>query len=304
MNVPSRKCFSVEPRTLRRFLELMLSDTDCWTRAELAKRLDVSLMTVGKVAERLLDIGVLCEKKLSGAQGGSGRRPCALNYNDFGELVLIDLGRDGHLIRMGIDGKILQNTRILCNDTMSPEDHWNKIVHQGMEWISCAEKHKTVVTGILLPEGQVTPPEAEPLLKNGACLATRDTLTRKELTSSRYGKTVLHLSMDRTVTVTLTVHGRIVSRTKREWQGQEKDALAADIAALCRFLTPRQIILERTASVAAEASGLVRAIRYATEKTGEVPSITVPRELSLAEQGMAELLKQELIERVMKRAIG
>ena len=61
MKLLSGKSFAVEPKTLQRALEVLLERKEGITRGALAQYLRVSPMTAGKIAERLLDVGVLTE---------------------------------------------------------------------------------------------------------------------------------------------------------------------------------------------------------------------------------------------------
>ncbi len=280
---------------------------DPLTRREIAERVGVSVMTVGKIADALAEAG-LAEDCVRAAERGRSPRVIKLPPQGIAWGILRVEESGSSLVVVGGDGKALEKQNIPYDEAMSPEDNeamlrgrWHEVKHR------IEKRFAAVGLGVILQDLSGFYWKRAILEGVGAeaDLAEQENeLTAKSLCGGEFGKTVLYLRLDREIRTVLAI-GDEWSAGSFPIKGQKRyEELCETVLHLTDLLMPDGIVAESQGRYAGDDGRLLRRIKrewQSKRSDRPMPKLHMPDDLTLSECAMTDRLNDLLADELGRR---
>ncbi len=317
MQLPHLEPLSTDPVILERLLFMLLSNESDkseigHTRNELAARLGVTAMTVGKVIRILLHADLIYEAHDEKGPSLRGRSPSVLRLTDRGVFLLLRMDEQGFFITVtDLHGTPLSRDSVPFKHALSTEDNLQSIARTYEYTVNTLKRDKLLFATGILYRAPFSPESVASFFHSADLLQDCDTLTRAEFKEGicRYGRTVLHLSFDRTITPTLLFRGEPIGRLVRPFA--EISELRESLCQLFRICIPDSIIAEGRGKYRNDALSFSEKLSLSfgsfdcfdcsdcfDEEGFSPPRVLFPEELTLAERAMCRCLQRKLAQSI------
>ena len=305
MRVPEMERLTVSGETVLHMTRLLLSG-EALTRRELAERLQVSTVTVGKIADAWNRLGLLEESVLLTERGRSPRS-LRLRANGVAWGIFRMEEEGWSLLAVSPDGRLLSRRQLSYDDAMSPEG--NEAMARG-EWHMLRRRlmdsYTVVGLGVILRESKLTYWERsirEGIATEADVTGEETVLTAQTLSNGKYGKCVLYLRPERELR-SLLVLGREWTENSLPRKGKDSyDAVVESVLQMNRMISIDSITAESHGRYERDAASLLRRLekKWSEAEERACPNILPPEALTLAERAMLCRLNGHLAEAIADR---
>ena len=307
MYKPGLNQLTVSRETVRK-LSMLLLEGEGWTGRTLARELDVSVVTVGKVVEEWKRVGLLEESLLPTERGRSPRRiQLAPRSVAWGILRMEERGCS--LILADTEGNLIEKQGLPYDAAMSPEGNAALLRGAWHAWRNrLKQTYLAVGLGVILRESRLPYWETsvlEAMDGEADCIEREERLTAEALSDEAKECAVHYFQLDREIR-TMLVMGE-------EWQGSKDaaagadryEALVEDLIGMARIITPARIVAESVGKYESDAGRLLRRLRKRWQETGLpfCPEMILSEELTFAERSMVGRLNRAFA-REIAREVG